>query len=250
MNRRTYLIVLLLSTAIMLIALSGQAVTRAGISAIGKDSQQNFVFTMEEGDTLQWEWNIVGTGVVDFWIEDGDGNVFNSMPNSTQASGSLAISEDGDWTIYWVNQNSTHGIQLRYDVSVMSSQRAFTSNDWLLFAGAILIIFWGIGHIVPTKSIIEGFGRLDDDNHLIIKMSWVAEGLAMVFIGLLVMVITIFHGSGDVVARTVFLSCAAMLFAMAAWTAMTGSRTSALPMKLCPVIKSITAVLLIVGSLM
>jgi hypothetical protein len=39
-----------------------------------------------------------------------------------------------------------------------------------------------------------------------------------------------------------------MLLVLAALTALTGARTSALPIKLCPVVKTLAAVLLLLGS--
>ena len=55
----------------------------------------------------------------------------------------------------------------------------------LLYLGSIVITLWGVSHIIPAKSVVAGFGTLSSDNYRIITMEWVAEGLTMVFIGLL-----------------------------------------------------------------
>lgn len=43
----------------------------------------------------------------------------------------------------------------------------------MLYGGSALVIFWGIAHIViPTKSIVNGFGAISADNRRIILMEW------------------------------------------------------------------------------
>ena len=41
-----------------------------------------------------------------------------------------------------------------------------------------------------------------------------------------------------------------MLIAMAVLTALTGARTSVIPIKVCPIIKAVAAVLFLVGSIL
>ena len=56
-------------------------------------------------------------------------------------------------------------------------------SDILLYTGAIIIFLWGVAHIVPTKSVVSGFGTISEDNKRIITMEWIAEGLTLCFIG-------------------------------------------------------------------
>lgn len=37
-------------------------------------------------------------------------------------------------------------------------------TDVLLYVGSAVIILWGIVHIVPTRSVIDGFGSISEDN--------------------------------------------------------------------------------------
>jgi len=37
-------------------------------------------------------------------------------------------------------------------------------NETLLYIGSIVIILWGIAHIIPTKAIVNGFGEISGDN--------------------------------------------------------------------------------------
>ena len=121
-------------------------------------------------------------------------------------------------------------------------------NDILLYTGSALITLWGIAHIMPTKSVVAGFGPISQDNKRIITMEWLAEGLTMCFLGLLVFLATIWGGSQNQVSILVYRASAAMLIVMAGLTLFTGARTSILPIKLCPLVKTVAAVLLILGS--
>jgi len=120
----------------------------------------------------------------------------------------------------------------------------------MLYAGSALVTVWGVAHLAPTRGVVKGFGGISQDNQRIITMEWLAEGLALCFIGLLALSIAATAGPDAPVARSVYRACAAMLVAMAALTAMTGARTALLPMKLCPLVKTTGAVLLFVGSVL
>lgn len=119
----------------------------------------------------------------------------------------------------------------------------------MLYAGAAVIFTWGVGHLIPTISIVKGFGSLSDDNRQIITMEWIAEGMTLCFIGLLVFAALITAGPASQAVIFVGRSCAVMLLAMAALSAVTGARTSILPMRLCPLIKTLVAVTFLIGTL-
>lgn len=118
----------------------------------------------------------------------------------------------------------------------------------LLFAGSGLTIIWGIAHLFPIKSVVQGFGEITIDNQRIITMEWVNEGLTLVFIGVLVTTVTVIDAS-DVVSRAVYYITAIMLLAMALLSLFTGFKISFLPFKLCPFIFTTSAVLIIIGGL-
>jgi len=122
-------------------------------------------------------------------------------------------------------------------------------GEVLLYAGAAVITVWGISHIIPTRSVVRGFGELSEDNRLIITMEWIAEGLALCFLGLLVLFILIMAGAHDPVSILVFRASAAMLIVMAVLSLFTGARTSILPIKICPIVKSAVALLYVIGSI-
>jgi hypothetical protein len=123
-------------------------------------------------------------------------------------------------------------------------------SDILLYVGAGVITLWGIAHIIPTKSVVNGFGQISQDNKRIITMEWVAEGLTLCFIGLLVLFVTLWGGSQNEASAIVYRTCAAMLVVMAILTASTGARTSISPIKICPAVKIAVAILFFLGTVL
>jgi hypothetical protein len=118
----------------------------------------------------------------------------------------------------------------------------------LLYLGAGVIFIWGLGHLIPTRTIVGGFGSLSLDNQRIITMEWLAEGLTLCFVGVLVALMVLFVGPAQAATHLVACASSLMLFVMAGVSAFTGARTSVLPMKLCPVIKTGTALLFLAGT--
>lgn len=121
-------------------------------------------------------------------------------------------------------------------------------NDILIFIGAAIITIWGIAHIVPTRSVVAGFGPISADNRRLITMEWIAEGITLCFIGVLVIFITITGGSRNPVSLNVYRASALMLIVMAILTAFTGARTSVIPIKICPIVKTAVAILFLLGT--
>ncbi len=38
----------------------------------------------------------------------------------------------------------------------------------LLYSGSAFILFWGVAHLFPTRSVVSGFGEISIDNKRII----------------------------------------------------------------------------------
>ncbi len=117
----------------------------------------------------------------------------------------------------------------------------------LLYLGASFIAFWGIAHLFPTRSVIQGFGDISRDNQRIIAMEWITEGVALAFVGILVMVATwVDHRSAVSMAvyRLVFL----VLNTLSVVSLFTGFRIHFLPYRLCPFIFTTASVLIIIGA--
>ncbi|MHC5078667.1 MAG: hypothetical protein ACYTHN_06590 [Planctomycetota bacterium] len=120
----------------------------------------------------------------------------------------------------------------------------------LFLIGAGAIFLWGVGHLIPTSNIVSGFGDLSTDNRRILTMEWIAEGLTLCFLGILVAGSVGFIGPDQEATHLVARACAGMLFVMAFLSLFTGARTAILPMKLCPIIKTAVGTLYVVATLM
>ncbi len=123
-------------------------------------------------------------------------------------------------------------------------------SNILVYIGSAIIILWGIGHIIPTKSIVAGFGAISQDNKRIITMEWIAEGLTLCFVGLLVLIVTVFGGQQNPATVIVYRMAALMLIVLAGLSLMTGAKTSIVPIKICPIVKTVVAILFVLGSMM
>ena len=117
----------------------------------------------------------------------------------------------------------------------------------LIYISSIIITIWGIAHIIPTKNIVRGFGEINKDNRLIITMEWISEGIFLIFIGLLDLSITIFGNPQSQEARIVLLFSIFFLIMMSILSLFTGARTKIIPMKICPIIKTFCALIIILS---
>ncbi len=123
-------------------------------------------------------------------------------------------------------------------------------NDVLTYVGSLVVILWGAAHIAPTRSVVAGFEPLTEDNRRVLTMEWVAEGMTLIFLGVLVAAVTYLGGAGTTVGEGVYAVTAGMLFVMGAWTGVTGGRTPVAFFKVCPLVKSTAAVLFILAILL
>lgn len=122
-------------------------------------------------------------------------------------------------------------------------------NLVLLYLGAALTALWGISHLFPTRSVVKGFGEISVDNQRIITMEWIVEGVSLIFIGVLVALVTIVDSSSSV-SKAVYLLSAIGLIVLALVSLFTGFKIKFLPFRLCPVIFTVSAVLIVIGGLL
>ncbi len=118
----------------------------------------------------------------------------------------------------------------------------------LLYVGAALPIIWGIAHLFPTRSVVQGFGKISVDNRRIITMEWIVEGVALIFIGVLVAAVTIV-AEHQVTSLIVYLLSAITLLILALVSLFTGFKINFFPFKLCPVLFTTSAILITIGAL-
>lgn len=115
-------------------------------------------------------------------------------------------------------------------------------------AGAIIVALWGVAHLVPTRSVVAGFGSISPDNRRVLTMEWVAEGLTMLFVGTLVAAVTLSAGADDSVAVLVDRMAAGLAVGIAVLTVLTGARTPVGWFKVCPLVIATAGALVLLGS--
>lgn len=113
-----------------------------------------------------------------------------------------------------------------------------------LYFGSAIIIAWGLAHIViPTNSILDSFEPMTPDNRRILLMEWLMEGVLLIFLGVLVALVRSYAPAEEITATVVYRAAAVVLVVMAGVSTVTGARTRIGPMRLCPLIFALTAVL-------
>lgn len=120
-------------------------------------------------------------------------------------------------------------------------------NQILLYVGSFFLFAWGMAHLLPTRSVVVGFGDISIDNKRIITMEWIIEGLSLIFIGAAVALATAIDATAAVSKGLYWLSVA-MLAVLTVVSLLTGAKVNFLPFKLCPIIFTTAAVLIALGS--
>jgi hypothetical protein len=116
----------------------------------------------------------------------------------------------------------------------------------LLYIAGALSFLWGVAHLFATAGVVKDFGNISQDNKLIITMEWIVEGVALFFLGLLTIIVTK-TDSESKLAKNVYSSIIVALFSLAIVSLFTGFQIDFLPFRLCPLIFSTSAILIIIG---
>jgi hypothetical protein len=117
----------------------------------------------------------------------------------------------------------------------------------LLLTGSVTIVIWGIAHLIPIKSVVKSFGNISPDNYKIIMMEWITEGLSLIFVGIVIFLIATLGDPENISGKIVCIASSGFLFSMAILSLFTGFRINFLPYKLCPLIFTLSGILIILG---
>ena len=120
-------------------------------------------------------------------------------------------------------------------------------NKILLYFGAGLPLFWGVAHLFPTNSVVKGFGNISLDNRRIITMEWIIEGLALIFIGVVISAVTYIDHT-DVISKFIYIISFIFLNILSVISVMTGFKIKFLPFKLCPIIFTSSSIMILLGN--
>jgi hypothetical protein len=120
-------------------------------------------------------------------------------------------------------------------------------REGLAYVAAAVTALWGVAHAVPTRQVVAGFEPITRDNRRVIVQEWLAEAITMWGIAALVVAATAV-GADERVTEGVYRVAAGVLFVLAMLTALTGARTPAIWFKVCPVLMTGSAALLVAAS--
>ncbi len=118
----------------------------------------------------------------------------------------------------------------------------------LAYVAATLVALWGVAHVIPTRQVLKGFEPISIDNRRIILQEWLAEGFTMWGIAAVVVSVTVAAGAGAAASHWVYRASAGVLLALAVLTTLTGARTPVLWFKVCPLLQTVCAILLVSAS--
>jgi hypothetical protein len=119
----------------------------------------------------------------------------------------------------------------------------------LASVAAALVALWGVAHAIPTSQVLLGFKPITPDNRRVVLQEWLAEAFTMWGLAGIVVSVTIVGGPGSHASQWVYRVVAALLVALAVLTSLTGARTAVIWFKVCPVLLTLSAALLLVASL-
>ena len=121
-------------------------------------------------------------------------------------------------------------------------------GTFLAYLAAGLVALWGIAHAIPTRQVLAGFEPVTADNRRVILQEWLAEAFTMWGVAALVVTATATGADDGDLRAWVYRITAGLLIALAVLTSLTGARTPAIWFKICAVLLTCSAVLLLAAS--
>lgn len=116
----------------------------------------------------------------------------------------------------------------------------------LIIVGGLSAILWGMTHLIPTRLIFKEFNNISVDKTQAIKIEWIVEGLTLILLGIMVILVAAGNGNSPV-AKTVYLLSSVLLFTTVIVSPFTRFWIEFLLYKLCPIIFSASAIVIIQG---
>jgi hypothetical protein len=123
-------------------------------------------------------------------------------------------------------------------------------GEVLAYAAAGLVALWGVAHAIPTRRVVTGFGSITVDNRRVLLQEWLAEAFTMWGLAAAVIAATMVGGAGSAVTVAVYRVVAGLLVGLAVLTGLTGARTPVMWFKVCPVLLTASAGLLLAASIL
>lgn len=120
------------------------------------------------------------------------------------------------------------------------------SGAIIIYIASLLLFGWGATHLAKTGPVVQGFGEISADNRRIVQMEWLTEGVALVFIGVLIAIVTYLDRS-SLLAKAVYWTSFGALNILSIVSFFTGFRNSFIAYKVCPFIFTGSSILITIG---
>lgn len=117
---------------------------------------------------------------------------------------------------------------------------------WFTYGAGILSLVLGIAYVSTSRSVTKDFKLVLSDHRRVLAMALVNQGLALCFIGILVILAAVL-GKNGAMANIVEWASAAMLFVLAFVTAGTGGRGEYVIFRFGQLGLLVAAILILVG---
>ncbi|MDD4904345.1 MAG: hypothetical protein PHX77_07595 [Candidatus Bipolaricaulis sp.] len=120
----------------------------------------------------------------------------------------------------------------------------------LRVVGVVVLLLWGIVHMLRARSIVRGFGEISADNRRIVVGMALFEAVGLVFVAASVGLITYYGAFGDTLETILVNATVGFLYANAFLGAWTKARTKSVPMRLCPWVEAAVGTLFLLSNLL
>ena len=114
--------------------------------------------------------------------------------------------------------------------------------------GRGVVALRGVAHVLPTRNVLAGFAPISVDNRRVVLQEWLVEAVTMWGIAALVVVCTVVGGGASQVTSW-FCRAAATAGRRGGGHPLTGADAKVIWFKICPVLLTSSAVLLLFASL-
>jgi hypothetical protein len=118
-------------------------------------------------------------------------------------------------------------------------------DDYLFLAGGLIAAAWGVAHLI----LIEAIVKFSKNTRRGWTTSWLAEGVALIFIGVIVCLTVALAGTENDGVRAVTWSAALAMFTFIIVNLFTGFRTSFFPLKAGAFVNGVAGLLFLTGSI-
>jgi hypothetical protein len=118
---------------------------------------------------------------------------------------------------------------------------------WLDLAAGIITIILGLAYLARMGALIKDFRIILKGLQKVLAMAFVSQGLFLIFLGFLVVVLSLF-GEGAPIAKTMLFACSGMLLVLGIVTGATGGQSEYILFRIGQFAQVVASILILVGN--